>query len=77
MEGTKEPTVTAYIGRKVSDGNYGTMDAGLWVTVPIGSDRALIEEGITTGNLCFDVMKPAVLDRTRKRAPTDDGTNSY
>ena len=66
MENEKVPMVTSYIGRKVSDKDYGSMDAGIWLSLPLGADLSMVEAAIAQGEMQLDASKPIILKKVRR-----------
>ena len=59
------PMVTSYFGRKVSDNNYGSGDAGMWLSLPLGATPEMIAEAIAQGEAQILASKPVVLARVK------------
>lgn len=58
--------ITTYVGRKVSDGNYGSFDVGSWFSLPYGADQEMIEQAKAQADAMIAIQKPHVLSKTKK-----------
>lgn len=59
-----EPKITVTIGRKVTDGNYGSADCSVCISqLPFNADEEMIQKALETSNIAFGPM----LDDLRKK----------
>lgn len=74
MEAERVPMVTTYVGRKVSDGNYGSLDIGSWFSLPLGADDAMIQAAQAQADAMIAVQKPQVLSKAKRNDETRDSS---
>ena len=64
--------ITTYVGRKVSDGNYGSFDVGTWFSLPYGADQEMIDLAKAQADAQIAVQKPHVLSKTKRNGEDDN-----